>query len=247
MNPILSIIVPSYKTEKYMNECLPKFVSDKLNGKIEVLLIDDGSPDHSLEKARSFEQKWGGIFRAIHKENAGHGSVINYGVRMARGKYFKVVDGDDFVETKSLEALVNYLEETDYDCVVTDYVIFSDNFSKIIKGKKTSSSNFDSYNFAIHSVTYKTNIFVSNNILLREKCFYEDNEYYLYPLPYLKDIGYLELPVYHYRLGQEGQSVSQESRWKHKDDLGLVFNDILKFKYNYTNKSKDIDSFVNTV
>lgn len=231
-----------------MDQCLPSFVSNDLNSKIEVLLIDDGSPDESLAKAKWYEDQYKGIFKAVHKENGGHGSVINLGVKLAKGKYIKVVDGDDFVDTKSLEKLVQYLQTSNDDCVVTDYVVFSNSYSRLIKGKKSKASTLNSYTYVLHSTTYKRDVFLENNIVVREGCFYEDNEYFLFPLPFLKKIGYLPIPLYHYRVGQNGQSISQDSRWKHKNDLWLVYKDIIGFRDKHAKGSNAVlDIIDNTV
>ena len=241
MNPVLTIIVPSYKTFPYMDQCLPTFVSNYLNGKIEVILIDDGSPDESLSKALKYEKKYPGLFKAVHKSNGGHGSVINYGVQLAKGKYFKVVDGDDYVDTVSLEKLVDHLEKTDADCVVSDHKIITDNKEKLVKGKIYDGEGVESFRFAIHSVTYKTSIFLKNKIILREGVFYEDNEFFLFPLPYLKTIEYVPLAVYQYRLGNSEQSVTIWNTYKHRKDLEIVFKDILEYELQIKNITPGIE------
>lgn len=246
-NPVLTIIVPSYKTEKYMDFCLPTFVSKFLESKIEVLLIDDGSPDESLNKALKYETEYPNLFRAFHKNNGGHGSVINYGVQIARGKYFKIVDGDDYVDTTSLEKLVDYLEKTDVDCVVSDYKKITDSKEKLVKGKIFEGESLESFRFVIHSVTYKTSIFLNNKIFVREGVFYEDNEFFLFPLPYLKTIEYVPLAVYQYRLGNSEQSVAIRNTYKHRKDLEAVFKDIQEYEQQINKLTPSIEKIFSNV
>lgn len=226
---ILSIIVPSYKTSIYMDANLPTFVSNRLKGKIEVLLIDDGSPDDSLNKAISFQSKYPEFFKAVHKDNGGHGSVINFGISISRGKYIKVVDGDDYVITESLESLVAFLETQDFDAVVSDFILSYPNKKKLVRGRRFKQDDLSDYVATIHSLTFKRRIFVQHDIRVREGIFYEDNEYATYPFEFVKSIGYFNKAVYVYSLGLPNQSVSYVSAKKHFPDAEIVFDDLLSF------------------
>ena len=95
---ILTITVPSYNVEKFLENTLDSFVDERVLDAIEVLVVDDGSKDRTAEIGKGYEAKYPGTFRVISKENGGHGSTINRGIKEARGKYFKVVDGDDWVD-----------------------------------------------------------------------------------------------------------------------------------------------------
>lgn len=229
MKPILSIIVPSYKTHKFMDSCLPTFCVQG-DGSLEVLLIDDGSPDESFVKAKQYEEQFPSIFKAIHKENGGHGSVINFGIQKALGEYVKIVDGDDWVSTSSLLSLIGFLKETKCDLVVTDYFLsFPDQCVLRKCGPNFTPKSLLDLVLTIHSVTFKRSLFINNHIKVREGVFYEDNEYVLYPLEFVSSFAYLPIPLYFYRLGREGQSVSQDFAIKHIQDAFLVSNDIFLF------------------
>lgn len=93
---ILTVTVPMYNVESYIDQCLKSFVVPGAEEKLEVLVVNDGSPDHSRDIAQKYTEKYPSIFRIIDKENGGHGSTINRGIEEAKGKYFKVVDGDDW-------------------------------------------------------------------------------------------------------------------------------------------------------
>lgn len=102
-------------------------IAAKRNDDIEVLIVDDGSSDGTLEMAQKFETRYPGIVRAIHQENKGHGGAVNTGIAAASGMYVKVVDADDWVGPESLEQVMAVLrEEADstepIDMLVTNYV-----------------------------------------------------------------------------------------------------------------------------
>ena len=94
MKKILTVTVPSYNVEKFLENTLDSFVDERVLDDIEVLIVDDGSKDKTAEIGRKYEEKYPDTFRVISKENGGHGSTINRGIGEAKGKYFKVVDGD---------------------------------------------------------------------------------------------------------------------------------------------------------
>ena len=91
---ILTVTIPSYNVEAYLEDCLESFVNSEVMDDIEVLIVNDGSSDNTAKIAQRYVDKYENTFRLINKENGGHGSTINTGVREAKGKYFKVVDED---------------------------------------------------------------------------------------------------------------------------------------------------------
>lgn len=124
MEKVLSIVIPAYNVEKYLEKCLSSFEIEAVLDRIEILVINDGSGDHTAEIAQRYCEKYPETYFLYNKENGGHGSGINYGIRYATGKYFKVVDGDDWLNTEELEAFVKLLEETDTDIVAADFCVF---------------------------------------------------------------------------------------------------------------------------
>ena len=91
--PILTIIIPSYNTSKFVDECLPTFIDDYLIGKVVIYLIDDGATDDTQGKIQKYVMDYPDLFKFVHKENGGHGSVINFGVHnLVKSKYFKIID-----------------------------------------------------------------------------------------------------------------------------------------------------------
>ena len=102
----ITFAVPCYNSAAYMDTCIESLLS--CGDDIEILIIDDGSTkDDTREKADAWQQRHPGIIRAIHKENGGHGSGVNTGIREATGRYFKVVDSDDWLDADGRACLSN--------------------------------------------------------------------------------------------------------------------------------------------
>lgn len=113
MNKILTISIAAYNIEKYVNETLDSFVIPEVMDDIEIILVNDGSKDGTGKLARSYESEYPNTFIIVDKENGGYGSTINTSVEIASGKYFKTVDGDDWVDRQGFIKLVEYLKRSD--------------------------------------------------------------------------------------------------------------------------------------
>ena len=95
---LLSIAVPSYNSETYLHYCVHSLVVG--GDQVEIIIINDGSSDRTKEIAESLAKDYANV-RVLHQENKGHGGAVNTGIREAKGKYFKVVDSDDWVDTRA--------------------------------------------------------------------------------------------------------------------------------------------------
>lgn len=253
MEKTLSIVIPAYNVEKFLNNTLDSFVEDSVLADIEVLVVDDGSKDKTAEIGNVYAQKYPNTFRVISKENGGHGSTINVGIREAVGKYFKVVDGDDWVDTKGFVQLVNSLKSCDSDFVFTNYYEYYEDV------KETKEIRFDFMEankevpFAevcnkkllpMHALVIKTSILKENGIQLDEKCFYVDVEYVLFPVPYVHTITFFDCFVYMYRLALDTQSVSIAGFQKHVNDHLRVCCHLLEFAKAYKASENAVPAYV---
>lgn len=236
MDKILSISIASYNVEAYLEECLESFVNSKVMDELEVLVIDDGSSDSSPEIAQWYADKFPDTFRLIRKENGGHGSTINKGIEVASGKYFKVVDGDDWVNTGNLIRLVEKLKTVDSDIVATNYTWINcetklpekrqeDPFRDLEYGREYQFDEIaDRTIIDMHAMAVKTELLREMNEKIDEHTFYVDVEYILFPIPYVKTVLFLEEDVYQYRLGMPGQSMSIKKMQKNlKNHLKVLF------------------------
>ena len=128
MEQILTVSIAAYNVEKYIKQTLDSLAIEKLSGKMEVLIVDDGSKDQTAAIAKQYEEAYPDIFRVISKKNGGYGSTINASIEYAQGKYFKQLDGDDWFEKENMESFINYLSDIDADYVLTDYrKVYEDN------------------------------------------------------------------------------------------------------------------------
>lgn len=242
MEKILTVTIPSYNVEKYLKQTLDSFLAEEILEEIEVLIVDDGSKDGTAAIGKEYERKYPGTFRVISKENGGHGSTINRGIQEAKGRYFKVVDGDDWVNTADFIKLVKALKTCTAEYVVTNYYEVNDKTGektpreykelgkkKIWKFEEAASVT----QIGMHPLVIKTEILKKNQISLDEHCFYVDVEYILYPVPYVNTVEFLDLYVYMYRLAVTTQSVSIQGYQKHIDNHITVILHLTEFFNQY--------------
>ncbi len=253
MEKILTVVIPSYNVEKYLRQTLESFVAEQILEDIEVLIVDDGSQDTTAEIGKEFEKRYPQTFRVISKENGGHGSTINRGIEECKGKYFKVVDGDDWVKTEDFTVLVDRLKECNADYVVTNYYEVNDltgaltekTFPKLAELSKNGEKTFSfedvagSVQMPMHALVIKSSILKENQIQLDEHCFYVDVEYILFPVPYVKTVAYFPLFIYMYRLAQATQSVSMQGYRRHiQNHIDVIFH-LTEFAEQYKKNEKD--------
>jgi len=234
MKKILTVIIPSYNTEEYIDECLPTFLQESIVEDIEILIVNDGSKDGTLEVASKYEKKFPHSVKVIDKENGGHGSTINRGIQEATGRFFKVIDGDDWVDT---EKFVDFVKELhclqDVDMILNPFSIVNDKTKEVstveydcLDFRKTYEADYVyrmKNNIQMHSITYRTEILKNNRIQLDEKMFYVDQEYNLFPIPYIKKIIYLPQNIYQYRVFTENQSMNFKNLQKNREMHKKVF------------------------
>ncbi|WP_215770076.1 glycosyltransferase family 2 protein [Haemophilus sp. SZY H36] len=248
MNKILTITVPSYNAENYLLETIPTMLSVSNPEKLEIIIVNDGSKDNTLAVAQQLKENYPETIVIVDKENGGHGSTINSGIKIATGKYFKVVDADDWIESKNLSELIYYLEKCNDDEVISPFVkVYTDKNTEEIYSYKPKLNQktyqYDDFLSEInelpkmHAICIKTEILQENNIQIDENCFYVDLEYNVFPMPYIKTISYFELPIYRYRLGSPTQSVSMSSYIKNIKMHEKVLFSLIHFYNSYQNIS----------
>ena len=236
----LTFVVPAYNMTEYLERCVESLIASKRNDDIEVLIVDDGSSDGTLEMAKTFEARNPGIVRAIHQENKGHGGAVNTGIAAASGMYVKVVDADDWVGPESLEQVMAVLrgevgKDEPLDMLVTNYVYDKVgkrnkhvvNFRHAMEpGKRLTWDDLGHFGLTeyilMHALIYRTAVVRESKMQLPEHTFYVDFIYAYQPFPWVKRIQYLDVPFYHYFIGREGQSVQTDVMIKRVDQLRLV-------------------------
>lgn len=235
MQKILTISIAAYNIENYLERCLDSLIKVKNLELLDILIIDDGSSDKTSQIAKDYAYRYPTSLTYVAKENGGHGSTINKGITLAKGKYFRALDGDDWLSS-DLDNLILKLIDCDSDAIICDYY-------KCYEKKEPQRYTFPlqqkTYSFKdiddniswlpYHCLIYKSEFLQKHNIKLDEHCFYVDTEFMLLPIPYLETFTYLPLSIYCYYLGRDGQSVSIESRIKHLKDSEIVSYRLLKY------------------
>ena len=117
---ILSIVIPTYNMEKYLDKCLTSLIiSDKkLFESLEVLVVIDGAKDRSSEIAHNYQEKYPNVIRVIDKENGNYGSCVNRGLLEAVGKYFLVLDADDSFDNDCFLEYLKNIQNLDVDLII---------------------------------------------------------------------------------------------------------------------------------
>lgn len=215
-----------------------------------------GGTDRTAEIVKKYEEKYPDIIKLVHKENGGYGSTINSSINLARGKYFKQLDGDDWFNKSNFKKLLEILRTTNTDIVYTPYVINNekngerkliDFFSNDIHGEyQTEEILVKAIRYlSMYTLTYKTKILKENDIRVLEKCLYTDTEYALYPIIHCNDIYITHDPVYVYRIGRDEQSVSLNSRIKHYEEHIKVTKRLIEFlEKTQKEKSQNMAEYV---
>lgn len=175
----ISVIVPIYNVEKYLDECLDSIRKQTFTD-FEVLLIDDGTPDNSVDIAKKYTEL-DSRFTLYHKKNGGLSDARNYGLERANGEYVAFIDSDDRIREKYLESLYNIITEYDADIAVCAFSFYYLNSGKIKKSNKKPIDNNRIYNreealrelmrdrqfrFYVWNKLWKMSLFRDNNITM---------------------------------------------------------------------------------
>ena len=251
----LSIIIPIYNMEKYIDRCVQSVLAANLKDAVEVLLINDGSKDSSQQIMEGYYEKYPDTIRIFSKENGGHGSVINFGIEKAKGKYFKILDADDYYDTKSLEKLMHFIEEDrDVDLIITSYYKeFKNSRLKqalnLVSNKRLpfeklftifqSSEKKQYINYVPMSmVAYKTETLKKCSERLLEKTYYVDTEFNVFYINEVNNFVYLDYPIYNYCIGRIDQSISSNGFVRNYEYHLNVVHSILKYYCNHKFKTE---------
>lgn len=218
---LLTLTIAAYNVEDYLEDTLSSLYKSKFLDEFEVLIIDDGSKDKTSEIGKKYENLAPQTFKYISKENGGHGSTINKGIELATGKYFKVIDGDDWVNTEAFDQFIIKLDNADTDLVLTEHVgVYPDKKEPIEmvhdlkEGIVYSLSTPLDFSVSLHTISVKTDLLRKNNVHILENVFYDDAEYVIWSIYVSNTFTYYNLPVYMYRKGNENQSASKQNMIK---------------------------------
>ena len=241
MSKTLTISVAAYNAEKWLSKCLDSFCIPEIMENLDVIIVNDGSSDGTSEVAKKYVTAHPQTFRLIEKENGGHGSTINVSIPRAVGKYYKIVDADDWVENYGLIDLINKLKSIDADVVYSSYYkVNADDFSKTkVFGMENNSKFYDqivgvdvldpAFDIQMHALTFRTELLQKNFTTIDEHCFYVDMEYNVFYFSLIKSIYTSDVPVYDYLVGTNEQSVNMVNMVKRRDQHLRVCKRLFSF------------------
>ncbi len=242
-NKILSIIVPTYNVENYLDRCLLSLTYDRTAlDKIEIIVVNDGSKDGSVKVAQKYEKQYPHSVIVIDKENGGHGSTINAGLKIAKGKYFRVIDSDDWVNIDHFGNFVHEIEKLDCDTVITNYsreyayngtrqlCIYADlEYNQLYNIDDMDLALLGNDYLYMATSTVKTEKLRKAGLQLDEHTFYVDMEYNILPIEELTTFTYLNFDIYRYWLGRPEQSMDTKNTFRNRHHHEKVLRRIIDF------------------
>ena len=257
---LLSIAVPCYNSQDYMRNCVDSLL--KGGELVEILIVNDGSKDDTAKIADEYAEKYPTIVRVIHQENGGHGEAVNTGIRNATGFYFKVVDSDDWVNEEAFEAILKKLQELiagpqTLDMMISNFVYEKQGVKrkKIMRYRKYLPQNriftWDEVSnmpvgkyILMHSVIYRTELLRECGLELPKHTFYVDNLFAFEPLPYVKNMYYLDVNFYRYFIGRDDQSVNEKVMIKRIDQQIRVNKLMVDAYINCKSTNKQLKAYM---
>lgn len=224
--PKVSIVVPVCNVENYLRECIDSILAQTLK-EIEIICVNDGSTDNSLNILRDYEKKDSRI-RVISKENSGYGNTMNVGMEAANGEYIGIVESDDYIENNMFERLYKTACQYDVEIVKSDHYIFSTKegkqqkqlqaicpeqyYGKIINGNTCP----ELFNFSMMNWTgiYKRQFIENNKILHNETpgASFQDNGFWFQAMSLAKRIVLINEAFYYYRQDNPNSSINRKEK-----------------------------------
>ena len=244
MKKTLTIIIPTYNMEKYLDKCLTSLIlPEEQMLMLEVLVINDGSKDQSSEIAHRYEAKYPQTFKVIDKENGNYGSCINRGLKEATGKYIKILDADDCFETNAFAQFVSFLRDNDADMILTDMSYVREGKTEemiiynAIEPKKVisldSENNLHLPKLMMHYVCYRTALLHEIGYQQTEGISYTDQEWIFYPFFQVRTMCYLPVNLYLYTVGREGQTMNPQAMLRCVNHNKIITTRAFKYYQSY--------------
>lgn len=219
----ISIIVPVYNAEKYLERCVNSILRALEGFKSEILLIDNKSTDNSYKLIQKYHKKYPGLIHALQCMTPGAGSVRNYGVTEARGKYIWFVDADDEIAPTSVSKLMKVAEEKRADLVMLGMKrIYADGHTDYLSAVRPDEDNYKSrfvrYGLGPVQVFVRRTWWTQHGFKFRERVIQEDMELMSALILYAEKYGAVDEPIYLYY--QNDDSVLHKTTWdEHTFDI----------------------------
>ncbi len=257
---LLTVTVPAYNVEAWLDQTLTSMLQEEILEDLEILVVNDGSKDRTKEIGLSYQKKYPDTVRVITKKNGGHGSTINTGIEEAAGRYFKVVDGDDWVDSQNFVMLMKMLSRLNVDVVGSNYTWVDHETGKPTKQQEYPFEGFEysriykireiagKVTVPMHAMTIRTEILKNMKERIDEHMFHVDMEYIAFPIPYCETFIFLKPSVYRYRLGRPGQSMSLAKMRANREQHLHVLHHVQRYiEQMHTKMSPAQETYLNAI
>ena len=214
--PAVSVIVPVYNSEKYLEQCIESLAEQTLPG-MEVIVVDDGSTDSTPKILKSSYDRYPDRIRILTQENAGQGSARNAGLRAAQGEYVGFLDADDYADRRMYAAMYTRAKSGDLDLVECDFHYLEEDGTE-----KRAYGSFAPWNKLI-----RRELLTKHGVLFPEGFIYEDTSFYLKLLPFVKNRAKM-MGVYVYHRDR-GDSTMNENKSVRVENIFPVLQDAVDF------------------
>lgn len=223
----VSIIVPAYNVEQYIEKCLETLVNQTLD-EIEIIVVNDGSTDGTKEKIEKFVERYPEKIKCYDKSNGGLSDARNYGIPYAQGKYIGFVDSDDYVELNMFEEMYKKAEVENSDMVECDFIWEYPNKKRIDTGRLYAGKKeaFIYARVVAWNKLIKKETLEKSGIEFPKGLRYEDTEFFYKLLPCLNKISFVKIPMVHYIQRSNSIANTQNERVK---EIFTIWDNILKF------------------
>lgn len=218
--PKVSIIVPFYNVEGYIEKCLETLVNQTL-AEIEIILVNDGSKDRSIEIVKKFLKQYPEKIIYLEKENGGLSDARNFGIKHAKGEYIAFLDSDDYVEKDMYQNMYELAKKEDSDMVECDFYWEYPNKRKIDTANQYNEKKemLEKVRVVAWNKLIKKEILEKANIQFPKGYRYEDVEFTYELIPFLGKVSFCKKPLVHYIQREGSISNSQNERTKEIFDV----------------------------
>lgn len=247
MQPLISIIIPIYNVEKYLEQCLNSVLMDNYVDNMEVICVNDGSTDNSLGICDLFAERYSNI-KVISQPNAGLSAARNTGLKNATGEYVYFLDSDDYLYPGIIQKLIEYISQNNVDTFCTNvllngnkhlYEIATQTFVGTRDELLSLFQKLILYPYPVQAWLWvtKRQFLMDNRLTFREGFLHEDEDFTPRLLFHAHKVGLLNIPCQYHRILRPGAITSTTTK-KHITDTLLIARDLSDFFLKYSDVNK---------
>ncbi len=225
--PKVSVIVPIYNVEKYLEKCINSLLSQTLED-IQIILVNDGSKDNSGNIAREYEKNNKNRIIYVEKENGGLSDARNYGLKYATGDFIAFLDSDDYIEKNAYEKMYNKAIEENADYVECDFIWEFPNKIRVDKQYpyKNKKEMLSFVRVVAWNKLIKSQLITDNNLEFPKGLRYEDVEFTYKLIPFVNKFAYVDKPFIHY-VQREGSIANVQN--ERTAEIFTVLDNVIEF------------------